>query len=185
MLLVLVAGSVAACANDVTAPTTVPSPDNSLTAVTTDSVGPWGFGRRGFGLMDGLIHARRLPASLQLSDAQRTQIRSLISAYRASHKDDLAALASVAKQAHAAARTSGLRMTGEQRRALFARTAPARQRLVTANMALHAQIQQLLTADQRTWLASHRPTLRPTNGPSRRRSIRRSHASGSATSTNY
>jgi hypothetical protein len=162
MLLVLVAGSAAACANDVTAPTTVPSPDNSLTAVTTDSVGPWGFGRRGFGMMGGLMYARRLPASLQLSDAQGTQSRSLMGAYRASHKDDLAALASVAHQVHAAARTSGVRMTVGQRRALLAQTAPARQRLIAANKALHTQIQQVLTADQRTWLALHRPTLRRT-----------------------
>ena len=43
-LLVLVAGSVVACASDVTAPTTVPSPENSLTAVTADSAGPWDSG---------------------------------------------------------------------------------------------------------------------------------------------
>jgi len=184
MLLVLVASSVAACANDVTAPTTVPSPENSLTAVTNDAAGPWGFGRRGFGMMGGgLMFARRLPPSLQLSAPQRTQIRSLMSAYRASHKDDFEALASVAKQARAA-HASGMRVTVEQRHSFFAQTAPARQRLVTANKTLRAQIQQVLTTDQRSWLASHRPRLRRTDGVKRRWSSPRSNASGSTPSTN-
>lgn len=184
MLLVLVAGSVAACANDVTAPTTVPSPENSLTAVTADSAGPWRFGHRGFGVMGGLMFARRLPPDLQLSEAQRTQIRSLMSAYRTAHQEDLASLASVAKQAYAA-RTSGTRMTADQRRAFFAQTAPARQRLSAANTALRGDIQNVLTGSQKAWLASHRPTLRRTSGSTRRWTHQRPNASGSNTSTNY
>ena len=184
MLLVFVAGAVAACANDVTAPTTVPSSENSLTAVTADSAGPWRFGHRGFGMLGGLMFARRLPPDLQLSDAQRTQIRSLMSGYRTAHQEDLASLASVAKQAYAA-RTSGTRMTVDQRRAFFTQTALARQRLVAANKTLRGDIQSVLTGSQKAWLASHGSTLRRTNASTRRWTHRRPDAGGSNTSTKY
>jgi len=161
----LVAACVAACANEVTAPTVQPAPENSL---STTGQGPWGFGRRGVGMGSGILFAtRRLPANLQLTDAQRTRIKSLMTAYRAAHEDDLKSLAAVGKQAHAA-RASGQRLTADQRRALFAQTAPARQRLMAANKEIGAQIQNILTSDQKAWLASHHPTFR------RARSARRS-----------
>ena len=47
-------------------------------------------------------------------------------------------------------------LTTDQHRALFAQAAPARQRLMAANKKLGAKIQNILTADQKTWLASHR-----------------------------
>ena len=50
--------------------------------------------------------------------------------------------------------------TPDQRRAFFAKTAPQRQQLMVANRQLAAQIQQVLTPDQRTWLASHRPSFK-------------------------
>ena len=184
IMLVLVAGSVSACAYDVTAPTRVPSPNNSLAAVNSESVGPWGFGRRGFGRMGALLFARRLPASLQLSAAQRTRIRSLMSEFRARHRDDLTSLATVAKQAHAA-HASGVPLTVDERRALGAQTAPARQRLVAANKTLRDAIQNVLTADQRAWLASHRPTLRRANGSAQRWTGRHSGASRSATTIDH
>lgn len=162
MLLVLVAGSVAACANEVTAPTS-PTPDNALSSASSASVsGPWGFGRRGFGMMGpggGMMLARRLPANLALSDAQKTQIKTLMTAYRAAHKDDLNSLAAVGKQMRAS-RVAGQRLSADQRKAFFAQTAPARQRLMVANKQLGADIQKVLTGDQKAWLASHRPSFR-------------------------
>jgi hypothetical protein len=74
--------------------------------------------------------------------------------YPSAHKDDLAALATVAKQARAA-RVSG--QSVDQRRAFFAQTAPVRQRVMVANKELGVEIQNILTADQYAWLASHRP----------------------------
>lgn len=157
MVLLLVAGSVAACANDVTAPA-VPAPENSLSATT--GAGPWGFGRRGFGMMGGgFMFARRLPANLALTDAQRTQIKSLVTAYRSAHQDDLQSMAVVGKQMRAA-HVAGQTMSVDQRRAMFAQTAPARQRLMTANKQLDMDIQQVLTSDQKAWLASHRPSFK-------------------------
>src|SRR5690242_13581906 len=101
LLVTLVASSVAACANDVTAPTVQPAPDHSMSAV--NSPGQWAFGRRGVG-MGMMFAAHRLPANLKLTDIQRSQIKGLVAAYRTAHKDDLSAMASVAKQAFAARR---------------------------------------------------------------------------------
>ena len=162
MLLVLVAASVAACANDVTAPALSPTPENSLATAGGDSAGRgmWGFGRHGYGMMGGgVFFARRLPGNLQLSDAQRAQIKSLMTAYRTAHQDDLKLVATVMKQAHAA-HTAGQSVSLDQRRALFAQTAPARQRLMSANKQLAGDIQKVLTADQKGWLATHHPTFR-------------------------
>ena len=157
MLLLLVAGSVAACANEVTAPT-VPAPENSLSAAN-GAPGPWGFGRHGFGMMGGgLMFARRLPANLQLTDVQRTQIRALVTTYHSSHQEDLDAMAKVGKQMRAT-RVAGQSMSGDQRRAMLTQTAPARQRLLAANKQLAADIQKILTSDQKAWLAAHRPSF--------------------------
>ena len=160
MLLVLVAGSVAACANEITAPTS-PTPENALSSAASASMnGPWGFGRRGFGMMGGgMMLARRLPANLALSDAQKTQIKALMTAYRSSHQDDLKSLAAVGKQMRAS-RVSGQQLSADQRKGFFAQTAPARTRLMAANKQLGADIQKLLTSDQKAWLASHRPSFR-------------------------
>jgi len=158
VLLLLVAGAVAACANEVTAPP-VPAPSNSLTA-TNGVPGAWGFGRHGFGMMGGgFMLVRRLPPNLQLTDAQRTQIKSLMAAYRSAHQTDLQSLAAVGKQVRAS-RVAGRSMSVDQRRALFTQTAPARQRLLAANEQLAAGIQQVLTSDQKAWLASHRPQFK-------------------------
>src|SRR5690348_14063523 len=158
VVLALVATSVAACANDVTAPAVQPTPQNSI-AVSGDSIGGrWGFGRRGMGMgFAPMFAARRLPDNLKLTDAQRTQIKSLVASFRAAHKDDLTAMAAAGKQAFAA-RKAGVKLSVDQRRAMFAQTAPVRQRLMAANKQLRAQVEQVLTTDQRNWLASHRPT---------------------------
>jgi Spy/CpxP family protein refolding chaperone len=156
-VLALIATSLAACASDVTSPQLQPAPENSVaTAGDAMGHGPWAFGRRGMGFGPMMFASRHLPDNLKLTDAQRTQVRSLMSAFRTAHKDDLSAMAAVGRQAFAA-RRSGVKLTADQRKAMFAQTAPVRQRLMAANKDLRAQIEQVLTPDQRSWLASHRP----------------------------
>jgi Spy/CpxP family protein refolding chaperone len=158
MVVLLVAGSVAACANEVTAPT-VPTPENSFSA-TNDAPGAWAFGRHGFGMMGGgFMFARRLPANLALTGAQKTEIKALTTAYRSAHQQDLQSMAMVGKQMRAA-QVAGQTMSVDQRRAMLAQTAPARQRLMAANKQLAADVQRVLTADQKAWLASHRPSFK-------------------------
>jgi Spy/CpxP family protein refolding chaperone len=109
----------------------------------------------------GLFAARRLPADLQLTAAQRTQITVLMASFRAAHQSDLSAMREAMRammQRMRAARTAGQPLTVEERRALFQQSAPARQRLTAAQRELGAQIQNVLTRDQKAWLASHRPT---------------------------
>src|SRR5689334_19870278 len=115
MALALLTGGVAACANDVTAPTVRPTPANAL-AAGNDAGGRWALGRRGMGF--GVMFAeRRLPDNLKLTESQKSQIKSLLASYRTANGDDLNAMRAVAKQAFSA-RRSGARMTVEQRRAL-------------------------------------------------------------------
>ena len=157
VLLVVLAGSVAACANDATAPRVQPAPESSLAATSgSGMMGPWGFGRRGFGMARVLFGARRLPDNLKLTDAQRTQIKSLLSSFRAAHQPELAAMQSAMREARAA-RLAGA--APDQRRALFATTAPQRRQLMVANKQLATQIQQVLTPEQQSWLASRRPSF--------------------------
>lgn len=157
VVLALVASSVAACANDVTSPRLQPSPETGVAVGDSVGRGPWGFGRRGMGFGPMMFASRRLPDNLKLTDAQRTQMKALMTSFRAAHKDDLNATSAAMKQAFAV-RKSGTRLTPDQRTALFAQTAPARQRLMAADKELRAQVEQILTPDQKSWLASHRPT---------------------------
>ena len=162
VMLAVVVGSAAACANDMTAPVVPPAPSNSVVATDGSAAGGrWAFGRRGFGMPGPLFAARRLPDNLKLTDAQRAQIKTLMTSFRTAHRDDLQSLATAMKRARSA-RVAG--QTAEQRRALFAQTAaqtaPARQHLAAAHKQLAADIQQVLTTEQRAWLASHHPSFR-------------------------
>jgi hypothetical protein len=56
-----------------------------------------------------------------------------------------------------AAHTAGRRLSPDEHRAFLQHTAPARERLITAERALAAQIQNVLTIEQKAWLAAHRP----------------------------
>ena len=166
VLLAVLAGSVAACANDATAPTVQPAPEYSVAGTSGNGmIGPWGFGRHGFGMAGPLFGMRRLPDNLKLTDAQSAQIRVLVTSFRAAHQTEFAAMQSAMKEARTA-RLAGA--TPDQRRALFAKTAPQRQQLMAATRQLHTQIQQVLTSDQRTWLASHRPSFKRGTAPRHR-----------------
>lgn len=66
-------------------------------------------------------------------------------------------MAAAGRQAYAAHKF-GVKLTPDQRKAMLAQTALVRQRLMMANRELRARIEQVLTSDQKAWLASHRPT---------------------------
>jgi Spy/CpxP family protein refolding chaperone len=155
VLALIAATMVVGCAQDMTAPLALrPTTSVSAAADTLGAGGPWRFGRRG-GM--GLLMARRLPENVQLTDAQRAQIKMLMTNFRAAHESDFSVLRTSMQQMRAAHAT-GQRLSPDQRRALFQQTSPARQRLSVAQRALTAQIQNVLTTDQKAWLAAHRPT---------------------------
>ena len=170
VLVLLAAAAVTACANDMTSPTVQPQPSNSI-AAANDSSGGWRFGRHG---AMGMFMTRRLPANLQLTETQRAQIRTLMASFHGANQQDLTAVRTsmrAAMRQARAARTAGKRLSIDQRRALFEQSRPAQQRLMTARRQLASQIQNVLTADQRAWLAAHRPA--PCAGACRARFARR------------
>jgi Spy/CpxP family protein refolding chaperone len=156
VLTLLAAATIAGCANDMTAPAVQPQPASSLDAVD-GATGPWHFGRHG---SMGLFMARRLPANLQLTQTQRNQIRALTTSFRTANQTDLSAMRTSMRavmQQLRAARSSGHPVSIDQRRALLQPSAPLRQRLLAAQQQLAAGIQNVLTTDQKAWLAAHRP----------------------------
>jgi Spy/CpxP family protein refolding chaperone len=98
------------------------------------------------------------PDSIKLTDAQKTQIQSLVDAFRAANSADLDAM----KAAHVAAREA--RKAGKSReeiRAILEGAKAAAERVHTNAQALRTSIQGVLTASQRAWLDAHRPDRPP------------------------
>lgn len=103
-----------------------------------------------------IARLHRLPDNLKLSAAQETQIKALIAAFGHAVKADLEALHAIHHEARAA-KAAG--KTEVEIRAIFAKGDAIRARLHAAEAKLHADIDAVLTADQRAWLAS--PAARP------------------------
>jgi len=170
-LVLLATVATAACTHDMTAPQVSPQPD-ALAATTGPGFGRFGFGPGSFVLMQ----LRRAPANLQLSDAQRTQIRTMGTAFRQEHDADFKALHSIGQQARAA-RAAG--QSTDQIRQSFSQSQPIHQRLFTAQQALDTKIQQtVLTSDQRNWLTANAASCsaRPNLSQSQRAQIQALHA---------
>ncbi|HEX9109759.1 MAG TPA: Spy/CpxP family protein refolding chaperone [Longimicrobiales bacterium] len=145
VLLVALTGVVAACGHELTAPG---SPQPAGTAAAALNGGGGQFGAPGFGFLG------RLPANLALTDAQKTQIKGYVTAFQAANKSDLDALRALFQQARQARQNGS---TPDQVKAILEQGAPIRQRLQTARQQLRQQIEGVLTADQKAWLAANTP----------------------------
>lgn len=106
---------------------------------------------------DGRTGWARLPDSLQLTDAQRAEMRALREAFRVEHADELAALRAIFMEARAARRAGASRM---EVRAILAEARPIVEALRPFVQALHEALRAVLTDEQRAWLAANRP-VRP------------------------
>jgi Spy/CpxP family protein refolding chaperone len=98
------------------------------------------------------------PDSIKLSDAQKSQIQSLVDAFRSANSADLEAM----KAAHVAAREA--RKAGKSReeiRAILEGAKTAAGRVHTNAQALRTAIQGVLTASQRAWIEAHKPDRPP------------------------
>lgn len=133
----------AACGNDPTAPA---SPEPGANAAA--GLSALNAGGPGFGLLN------RLPANLALTDAQKTQIKGFVTAFQTATKSDREALQALFKQARDARRNGA---TAEQVKAILQQGAPIRERLQAARAQLRQQIEGVLTADQKAWLAANAP----------------------------
>ena len=149
LVLLIAAGTVAACSRDLA---TAPAPAAPETATTADggpnTGGPGGF--RGWRPDGGLLALRHLPDNLKLTDAQRAQISTLMQRFRQATQADREAMQALMKRALAARRAG---QSPEQVRQLLAQGAPIRQRLAQASEQLRQAIAGVLTADQKAWLA--------------------------------
>lgn len=98
----------------------------------------------------GRLH--NLPADLALTAAQESSINALIEKFTADHKADLDALAAILKRVHDAMHA---RASREDVKKILAEGDPIRARLATAEAALRTQIDAVLTAAQKDWLAAN------------------------------
>lgn len=103
---------------------------------------------------DGRTGWGRLPDSLQLSDAQRAEMRALREAFRVDHADELAALRAIFMEARAARRAGASRA---DIREILAEGRPIVEALRPFVQALHEAVRAVLTEEQRAWLAANRP----------------------------
>jgi P pilus assembly/Cpx signaling pathway, periplasmic inhibitor/zinc-resistance associated protein len=96
-----------------------------------------------------------LPDSLKLTSDQQAKIKALIDAFNASTKADHDALAGLLGKARdlSKGKTTGADSVAK----LLAKGAEITARLAAAQAKLKADIDAVLTADQRAWLASHEP----------------------------
>lgn len=97
----------------------------------------------------------RLPDNLKLSAAQEAQIKALVSAFETATKADHDALAAIQRAAKAAAAAG---KTPAEVQAILDTGKAIRDRLAAAEAKLQADINAVLTAEQKAWLESHKPT---------------------------
>ena len=149
--LTIAALTIAACSNETTAPNTL---DLSIDA------GAFGTALTVVGGYDADVYQTRLanglPDSLKLSDDQKTKIKALIDAFTAATKADREALNAILRQAHDASKGKG-KSSADSVGKILAKGADIRARLAAAETKLKADIDAILTADQKAWIASHEP----------------------------
>ena len=152
-LITLAAAAVAlvACSTDTS---TAPS-----TATLSVDAGAFGTALTVAGGYEPSIYQDRLtnglPDSIKLSDAQQAQIKALIAAFNASTKADHDSIEALLKQARdlGKGRTTGADSAAK----LLLKGSDIMKRLAAAQAKLKADIDAVLTPEQRAWLAAHEP----------------------------
>ena len=140
----------AACSNETTAPSTS---DLSVDA------GVFGTALTVVGGYEPSLYQDRLtnglPDSLKLTADQQAKIKALIDAFNTATKADHDALEALLKQARelGKGRTTGADSAAK----ILAKGADISKRLAAAQAKLKADIDAVLTPEQRAWLASHQP----------------------------
>ena len=152
-LVTLAALSLSACSKDTTAPDTLSlGIDAAGTGTALTLAGGYDAGT----YQNRLANA--LPDSLKLSSDQQAAIRALIGAFETATRADRDALQRILRRAREAGRGS---VAG-----ILAEGVPIIARLQAAESKLKSDIDAILTAEQRAWLASHSPkNCRPDRFP--------------------
>ncbi len=153
VILLVLAGALVACGKELTAPAS-PQPQGvrAGTATALGDAGLFGGARFGGAPYAGLL--RRLPANLALTDQQKQSIKGFVQAFAQATKSDRQALAALRKQARQA-RQNG--QTPDQIKAILEQGATNRQHIQAAAAQLKQQVEGVLTADQKAWIAANAP----------------------------
>ena len=141
--------SLAAC-SDATSPS---GPDLTLL-----EAGAYGTALTALGGYDADLYQNRLanalPDELKLTAEQQAKIKALVEAFVQATRADREALGAIIREAHQAAQAGKSRSEIE---AILAKGADIRRRLSAAEAKLKADIDAVLTAEQRAWIAAHSP----------------------------
>lgn len=97
-----------------------------------------------------------LPDSLKLTDAQKTQIQTLVNSFQTANRADIDIMIATMMRAHAAKQAG---KSAAEIKAILDAAKPAADRVRANSDALRAAIQGVLTAAQRAWIESHKPTV--------------------------
>jgi Spy/CpxP family protein refolding chaperone len=149
VLVTLAALSLAACSSDTTSPDLT---DPALDAGTFGTAMTLAGGYEADLYQERLINA--LPDDLELSDNQKTQLSDLVRAFEESTKADRDALRDILHEARKAVEG---RKGHEEVQAILRKGDAIRDRLNAAGRKLVADIDALLTAEQRAWISAHKP----------------------------
>jgi Spy/CpxP family protein refolding chaperone len=146
----LAAVTLAACNDDSVRPTD----DESLLLLDDAAVLAYGAMDMAHPGSHYIARLHRLPDHLKLTTEQQSLIRALLQAFAETTKADREALAAVMQRARAAIQAGQSR---DEVRAILAEGDPIRRRLHEAEQNLHSQIEAVLTAEQKAWLAANGP----------------------------
>jgi Spy/CpxP family protein refolding chaperone len=142
--------SLAACSGDTTSPG---APD-----VTLLEAGAFGTALTSMGGYDAEVYQDRLfnalPDELKLTSEQQAKIKALVETFRQSTRADREALVAILREARQAIEAHKTRAEVE---AILAKGADIRRRLREAEAKLKSDIDAVLTAEQRAWIAAHSP----------------------------
>lgn len=142
--------SLAACSGDTTSPA---APDMTLL-----EAGAFGTALTTLGGYDADIYQNRLanglPDELKLTSDQQAKIKSLVEAFVQSTRADREALGAILREARQAVEA---KKTRAEVQVILAKGADIRRRLAAAEAKLKADIDAVLTAEQRAWIAAHSP----------------------------
>lgn len=150
-LTVIAAAALAACSNETTAPADV-------SQISDFEIGAFGSALTAAGGYDAELYRLRLlnglPDDLKLTAEQQAKIKALVDAFEAATKADREALNGILREALQAIRAHKSRA---EVKAILDKGAGIRERLSAAEATLRAQIDAVLTPEQKAWLASHKP----------------------------
>jgi Spy/CpxP family protein refolding chaperone len=147
-LIMIAALSLAACSNDTTSPANTDFTISGAGAFGTALTLAGGYDADTY--QDRLVNA--LPDELKLTDEQKAKIKSLVEAFQQSTRADREALSAILREARQAVEAKKTRAEVE---AILSKGADIRRRLATAEAKLKSDIDAVLTAEQKAWIASH------------------------------